>query len=149
MKTGWGGSRPGAGAKPKYGNGKRQHQLERQICIYVIAEEGIEDVCKIGITDRIVRRLGQLQSSNWRKLTVVAAFRLYSPQDASEIESRLLTFYSKSRIRGEWIGASPQDVKEAIVRGLQSVSLPIENLIEETSREARLRLIKFDLSEKK
>lgn len=106
-----------------------KYQPKRQVCIYVIAEEGSPDVCKIGMTGLLSRRIGGMQSSNWRKLTVIAAFALESWDTAAEIEGALLSKLSTSIIRGEWLRLSPGAVVADIETILSELEIPVRELI--------------------
>ena len=57
---------------------------------------------KIGITDDVVRRLNQLQTSNPVKLELYAGFGVKSQFDAREIERHLHEKFSGRRLHGEW-----------------------------------------------
>lgn len=106
-----------------------KYQPKRHVCVYVIAEEGSPNVCKIGMTEMLARRIGGMQSSNWRKLTVVAAFALESWETAAEIEGALLHKLSSSIIRGEWLSLSPSAVEAHIETHLLELEIPVRELI--------------------
>jgi hypothetical protein len=74
---------------------------EKCPCIYIIAEEGNADVCKLGMTETLDRRVSNLQTSNWRKLTVFAAFQVETSQLAKKVEGELLKRFSNLILRGE------------------------------------------------
>lgn len=140
MANGWGGRRTNSGPKRSHPHGRTL--LERQLCLYVLAEEGSARICKVGVTDRLHRRVAQLQTGNWRKLTPVAAFRVYEINTATEIESRLLTFYAPHVVKGEWISEPPADVAATLATGIKSIGLPVENLIDEA--KTKVHLINFE-----
>lgn len=141
MAGGWGGKRTRSGRKPGIG---RANRIKRRLCIYVIAEEGSEEVCKIGVTDYLVRRLAGLQTGNWRKLRIVAAYQMADADEATEIENRSLMFFGQHVLRGEWLGVKPSIAVEALESGLTSVGIEIVNFVEgTTSQNPRLKLIKF------
>lgn len=108
---------------------KLAYHPKRQVCIYVVAEEGSPAVAKIGITELLARRLGSMQTNNWRKLTIPAAYAIETWEQAQEIECLLLTKLSTSIIRGEWFALSPSTLQAYIEEQLQLLEIPVIDLI--------------------
>jgi len=102
---------------------------KRQVCIYVVAEEGSADVSKIGITELLSRRLGTMQSNNWRKLTIPAAYSVSDWKLAQHIETAVLYQLSKFVLRGEWFSVSPERLQRCIEAHLRLLELPVLDLI--------------------
>ncbi len=100
----------------------------RQLCVYIVAEDGSPDVCKIGITELLSRRLGSLQSQNWRKLSISAAFPIETADLAWEIEQAMLHIFEVKRIRGEWVRVSPTEMEVEIVNYLKAIGVKSENV---------------------
>jgi hypothetical protein len=113
------------------GFSRMAYNPERQVCIYVIEEAGSPEVCKIGITELLARRLGSMQSSNWRKLTIVAAFPVESWELAQGVEAALLARFRYKIVRGEWIGITPVRLEAAIDSHLKSIDVPALNVIKD------------------
>jgi hypothetical protein len=141
MANGWGGRRPGSGPKKR----KPHISGSRDICVYIIDAEGQSNICKVGISDRVVRRLATLQTGNWHKLRIFAAYRMPDLATAASFEDQLLTFYSTLIRRGEWIAAGPADVQCALERGMRSIDIePVNVAATENTSAPHLKIIKFE-----
>lgn len=102
---------------------------KRQVCIYLVAEEGSLDVAKIGITELLSRRLCSIQSHNWRKLSIPYAFAVPTVDQARDIEQIILDVFAAERIRGEWIRVSPARLAQEVEAHLRVLEIPILDLI--------------------
>lgn len=93
--------------------------------VYCIAEDGahITGPCKVGVAYDPVKRLGSLQTGNWRQLHIVWAVKFWGRDFAESMESLCLVKYrpsvygipSKKRLKSEWIEATPAEVLENLM----------------------------------
>ena len=65
---------------------------------------------KIGVTQHIDKRLKQIQTYNYKKVTLVK-FSEFSGSSAFKLEKWLHDEYSHLRVRGEWFKLSKDDIK--------------------------------------
>lgn len=105
----------------------------------------VQNVCKVGLTKNVVRRVGSIQSAHWMNIHIVAAFELDNLAIAAALEKAILLGYSKYRIRGEWFSISPVIMTEAIREGILNIGLTATNLVRAPSpSDWGLKLIKSD-----
>ena len=75
--------------------------------LYLITAKEFDSIYKIGITNDLINRLGNMQVGCPYQLY---AYKLYQVQNADYCESLLHAFFIKKKIRGEWFRLSELDL---------------------------------------
>ena len=89
--------------------------------VYIIGPE--DGPFKVGITDDVVARLYDLQVSHWQQLVVHGEFVVKTRQEARDVERRAHQALKPSRLRGEWFGASLEEVTAAVAGAMPAPSV--------------------------
>lgn len=89
---------------PKRGGWRTYKTKAKKCFIYVLAERGVYDVVKVGITTSVERRLKEIQGGNWRALLVKAQFEFDDTSKGARVETKVRIKLSEMHIRGEWFG---------------------------------------------
>lgn len=86
------------------GGGKETERL-----LYLIVPEGEDEVCKVGIAQRPLERLCNLQVACWKKLSIAG---LFCPIKGSTVKLESLVHARAKRagivLNGEWLKLSPE-----------------------------------------
>lgn len=76
--------------------------------LYLIAEIGDEQWCKVGI-GRVTQRFDNLQQGNWRRLRLVRFWQFNNLADAKAVERELFAMYPTTDGGSEWLSGIDYD----------------------------------------
>jgi predicted GIY-YIG superfamily endonuclease len=87
--------------------------------IYVIQAEG--GPAKIGIASNPARRIREMQTGHFARLTVAYSSSPFRSMDAEDVERRVHQILAEKRLCGEWFSVSVEEATDAINRAAREL----------------------------
>ncbi len=84
-------------------------------CVYIMTEGTATRPIKVGVANNPLGRLSELQTGNPRKLRLARSWNTWTRDHAFRLERAILEQFANSRLRGEWLDTTEQEVADFIV----------------------------------